>query len=282
MSKDLRYYWARFDQLLIEDGILGIKVPVADGPTTQFRAIVPHASRQEILELAHGSAAGGHFGIQKTLDKLKQRFHWTQMSRDVQNWCEKCPTCNQHKTSKRNHGPLTPIYTGEPFERVAMDIIGPLPRTVRDNRYILTVVDHFTKHAEAYALQDQEAATVARVFLNEFVARYGVLYILHTDQGTNFESNLFKELCKMLGISKTHTNPYHPQCDGQVDRMNRTIIERLVLNTANPTDTWDLNLGLALMAYRSAVQTSTRFTPHFLIYGREMRLIIDIMYRSPN
>ena len=114
------------------------------------------------------------------------------MSRDVQNWCEKCQTCNQHITSKRNHSPLTPIYTDEPFERIAMDIIGPLPRTARDNRYIITVVDHFTKHAEAYALQDLEAATVARVFLNEFVARYGVPYILHTDQGTNFESNLFK------------------------------------------------------------------------------------------
>ena len=63
MSKDLRYYWARFDKLLIEDGILGIKVPVGDGPTTQFRAIVPHASRQQILELAHSSAVGGHFEI---------------------------------------------------------------------------------------------------------------------------------------------------------------------------------------------------------------------------
>ena len=168
-SRDLRYYWARFDELVVEDGILGIRVPVEDGPSTQFCAIVPHAARQEILELAHSSAAGGHFGVQKTLDKLRQRFHWTQMARDIQEWCAKCPTCNQHKTSKRNRGPMTPIYTGEPFERVAMDIIGPLPRTARDNRYIFTVVDHFTKHAEAYALPDQEAVTVARVFLNEFV-----------------------------------------------------------------------------------------------------------------
>ena len=133
------------------------------------------------------------------------------------------------------------------------NIIGPLPRTARDIRYILTVVDHVTKHAEAYALQDQKAATVARVFLNEFVARSGVRYILHTDQGTNFESNLCKELCKMLGISKTRTSPYHPQYDGQVKRINRTIIELLVLNTANPKDTRGINLGLALMVYRSAV-----------------------------
>ena len=98
---------------------------------------------------------------------------------------------------------MQPIYTGEPFERVGMDIICPLPRTERGNRYILTVVDHFTKHVEAYPLENQEAVSVACVFLNEFVSRYGVPYVIHTDQGTNFESNFFKEICKLLGIAKT-------------------------------------------------------------------------------
>ena len=112
--------------------------------------------------------------MKKTIDKLKQRFHWVHMTRDVHNWCLKCSNCNRHKTTKTNRAPMQPIYTGEPFERVAMDIIGPLPKTCRGNRYILTVVDHFTKHVEAYALPDQEASTVARAFLNEFVSRYGV------------------------------------------------------------------------------------------------------------
>lgn len=85
---------------------------------------------------------------------------------------------------------MKPIYKGEPFEWVAMDIIGPLPITERRNLYILTVVDHSTKHAEAYAVQDQEATTVALAFIHEFVARYGVQYVIHTDHGTNFESNL--------------------------------------------------------------------------------------------
>ena len=282
LSRDLKYYWARFDELSVVDGILGIQNYTEDGSNVQFCAIVPHGAKQEILELAHSSPVGGHFGISKTIDKLKQRFHWTQLARDVKEWCMRCPTCNRHKTHKTNRAPMLPIYTGEPFERVAMDIIGPLPRTKRENRYVLTVVDHFTKHAEAYALPDQEATTIARVFLNEFVARYGVPYVIHTDQGTNFESNLFKELCKMLGISKTRTSPYHPQCDGQVERMNRTLIELLKLNVDNPTENWDLELGLTLMAYRSAVQSSTGYTPFYLLYGREMRLPLDIIYRSPN
>ena len=174
---------------------------------------MPHACKQEILELAHASAEGGHFGFQKTIEKLKQRFHWIYLSKDVNEWCATCPTCNKQKTHGRNRGALQPIYSGEPFERVAMNIIGPLPRTPRENRYILTVVDHFTKLVEAYALQDKEAITVARVFLNKFVSRYKMPYIIHTDQGTNFKSILFKETY----ISKTRTTLYHPQCDGQVE-----------------------------------------------------------------
>ena len=184
-------------------------------------------SRQKILERAHASADGGHFGVHKTISKLKQRFHWLRLFHDVRDWCARCPTCNRHTTQQQNRAPMQPIVTLERFVRVEMDIIGLFPKTTRGNKYILTVVDHFTKHVEPYPIADQEAVTVARVFLNEFVARYGVPYVLHTDQQTNFESNFFKELCKMLNITKICTTPYHPQCDGQVKRMNRTLIDLL-------------------------------------------------------
>ena len=206
-SRELRYYWARFNELLLKDGILGLLNNSDDNVTTTFRAIVPKRARQRILELAYSSAGGGQFGVQKTVNKLKQNCHWNRMTRDVRDWCEKCPTCNCHKTRQQNRAPMQPIYTGEPFERVAMDTIGPLPKTDRGNHYILTVVLYFTKHVEAYALADQGATTVARVFPNDFVSRYGVPYVLHTDHGPNFESNLFKELCQMLNIKKTRTTP---------------------------------------------------------------------------
>ena len=162
-----------------------------------------------------------------------------------------------------------------------MDIVGPLPRTQRGHRYILTVVDHFTKHAEASVLPDQEAVTIAHVFLNEFISRFGVPYIIHTDQGKKFESHIFKELFQLLNIKKTRTSLYHPQCDGQVERMNRTLIELLALNVANPTENWDLNLGLVLIAYQSGFQSSTGLTQYFMLFGREMRLPLDLMYRPP-
>ena len=280
-SRELRYYWARFNELLIKDGILGLVYNCDDGATTTFRAFVPKRARQKILKLALSSAGGGHFGVQNTVNKLKQRFHWYRMSRDVRDWCEKCSTYNRHKTQQQHRALMQPIYTGEPFERVAMDIIGPLPKTDRGNRYILTVVDHVTKQLEAYALADPKAARVARVLLNEFVSRFGVLYVLHIDQGANFESNLFKELCQMLNIKMTRTTPYHEQCYGQVERINRMIIDLLKLNVRDATNNWYHNIGLTFMAYRSAVQASTGYTPYFLLYGREMRLPLDVIYRPP-
>ena len=88
---------------------------------------------------------------------------------------------------------------------------------------------------------------------------------------------MFKELFKLLNIKKTRTSAYHPQCNGLVKKMNRTLIVLLVLNVANPNENWDLNLGLVLIAYRSEVKSSTGFNPHFMLFGREMRLPLDVM-----
>ena len=148
----------------------------------------------------------------------------------------------------------------------------------RGNRYILTVVDQFTKHVKAYPLHDQKAVSVTRVFHNKYVSRYGVPDVIHTDQGTNFKSNLFNKISKLLGIAKTRTSPYRPQCDGQGERMNRTIIELLKLDVKNSTENLDLEIGFSLMAYCSAIQSSTKFKSYYLLYGKEIRLSFDIIY----
>ena len=179
-SRELSYYWARFDELSIVDGILGIRNPVENQSATQFCAIVPQASKQEILELANGSPAGGHFGVQKTIYKLKQRFfgiRWFAMYKTcVTNVLRAIDTKSPSKTVHQ-----CSLFTQVNRSKESMDIICPLPRTTRGNRYILTVVDHFSKHAEAYPIADKEAVTVARAFLNEFVSRYGIPYTIHTD-----------------------------------------------------------------------------------------------------
>ena len=117
------------------------------------------------------------------------------------------------------------------MERVAMDILGPLPVSNRGNKYILVVGDYFSKWTEGYAIPNQEAATVARMFVEEFVCRYAVPLQVHTDQGRNFEAELFQQMCKHLGADKTRTAAFNPQNDGMIERFNRTLENLLAKNT---------------------------------------------------
>ena len=165
-----------------------------------------------------------------------------------------------------------------PLERIAMDIVGPLPVTERGNRYILVVGDYFTRWKEAYPMKDMEAQTVACILVNEFICRLGVPDTIHTDQGRNFESKLIKELCQMLGIKKTRTTPYHPQSDGMVERFNRTLLNMLSIAVGEDEMSWDLQLPLLLLAYRTSVHDTTGTSPFELM---KVRLPEDIMFALP-
>ena len=120
-----------------------------------------------------------------------------------------------------------------------MDIVGPLPRTKRGNRFIIVVNDYFTRWPEAFAVVDHEAETVAKKLMEQWVSRFGVMQYLHTDQGREFESRVLQALCGLLGIKKTRTAPYHPQSDGLVERNNRTIKDMLSKVVNENHGDWD-------------------------------------------
>ena len=151
------------------------------------------------------------------------------------------------------------LQVGFPGERLAMDVVGPFPKSDQGNKYVLIISDYFTRWTEAYPIPNQEAVTIAETLVKEYICRYGVPQYLHTDQGRNFESKIIKEVCELLGINKTRTSPYHPQSDGMVERFNRT-------------------LEAMLSKYVSSVHEATTFTPYFMMFGREICLPIHIMF----
>jgi len=163
---------------------------------------------------------------------------------------------------------------------VAVDIVGPLPESDGDgdNSYILVVADYFTRWVEAFPLPNQEAITVANKLVDEVFLRLGVPEQLHSDQGRQFESKLLSEVCRLLQIHKTRTTPYHPQCDGLVERFNRTLLSMLSTTADDHPFDWEPHLWKVCMAYNSSIQASTGYTPFYLMFGREVRLPIDIMY----
>lgn len=173
------------------------------------------------------------------------------------------------------------VRVGVPMERIAIDLMGPMNETERYNRYILVVQDYFTKWVEAYPLPDEQAVTVAEVLVAQWVCRFGAPQVLHSDQGSNFQSEVFQRMCQLLGVEKTNTTPFRPQSDGQVERFNATL-QKILSTTAERCHwEWDLMIPFALMAYRATTHSSTGFTPNMMLLGREVTEPIDLVAGLP-
>ncbi|KAI2648671.1 Retrovirus-related Pol polyprotein [Labeo rohita] len=165
------------------------------------------------------------------------------------------------------------------MERIRVDILGPFPVTEAGNRFVLVAMDYFKKWPEAYAVPDQSASTSAQRLVDEMFTRFGVPDELHSDQGRNFESRLFSEVCQRLGVKKTRTTPLHPQSDGLVEHFNCTLATQLAILSSQHQRDWDQHL--VLWAYRTAVQESSQYTPAALMFGRELRTPVDLVFGSP-
>ena len=152
-----------------------------------MQLLVPQGLQEEVFRQAHSTATTGHFGIAKTLKRIRQTCYWLGHSADVRSWCRTCDKCSARRPLlKRNRAALQQCIVAGPMERVAPDVLGPLPET--GNKLILVVADYFTKWVEAFALPNQEAVTVATKLVEEVICRYVVPEELHSDQGSNFES----------------------------------------------------------------------------------------------
>ena len=154
-------------------------------------------------------------GVTKTLHALRTRYYWPGQTSQVKRWVGMCHDCGAKKVcGRKRRSPLKQYLVRAPMERLAMDILGPLPQTPRGNRFVLVVTDYFSKWTESYAIPNQEATTVTEKLVSGFVCLFWVPRELHSDQGTNFESKVMAEVCKLLDIENTRTTPLHPQSDG--------------------------------------------------------------------
>jgi hypothetical protein len=164
------------------------------------------------------------------------------------------------------------------MERVHLDFLGPLPRTQKENEYVLVMVDQFTKWVECIPLSSLTAEVTAQAAVNEFFSRFGCPMQLHTDRGSNFESKLFAAVCELLHIHKTRTTGYRASANGQVERYNRTLMDAVRCYTLKHQDVWDHYLPQIAGAIRSAVNRQTGHTPNKIMLGRETNTPATLMY----
>ncbi|XP_072020266.1 uncharacterized protein [Amphiura filiformis] len=266
---------------IIEKGVLyrQFQAPNVEFGDTFKQVVVPQTFRTQVMKLAHESILGGHQGPSKTSDKVLSNFYWPGAQADIRRYCHSCDIC-QRTIPK---GRVTKVPLGEmpvidtPFERVAVDLVGPIhPCSDRGHRYIIVLVDYATRYPEASPMKSIEAEKVAEELVVMFT-RLGFPREVLTDMGAQFTSNVMKEVSRLLSIKQLTTTPYHPACNGLVERFNGTLKALLKKICEERPKDWDRYVAPLLFAYRETPQDSTGFAPFELLYGRTVRGPMSIL-----
>ena len=247
---------------------------------TMWQLVVPKIFRERALSGCHNDV--GHQGILRTLSLLRERFYWPGMQEEATQYVMRCSRCLRRKTPPQV-APLQPILVTQPLELVHMDYLSLEP-SKGNIENVLVITDHFTRYALAYPSKTQTAQATARILWDNFICHYGFPEKFISDQGRNFESDLIKELCKIAGVKKIHTTPYHPQGNGQCERFNSTLCNMLGTLSDEEKSDWKSHLGCMTHAYNCTKHASTTYSPYYLMFGRHPRLPIDIEFglHKPN
>ncbi|KAG1928789.1 interleukin-1 receptor accessory protein-like 1-A, partial [Pimephales promelas] len=262
--------WAN---LVVYEGVLYRRTHVPGSTKGVVQLLLPQALQTEVLTALHDDH--GHQGVERTVSLVRQRCYWPFMRKDVDRWCRECRRCVVAKaTQPKLRTFMGNLMASRPLEIVAIDF-SILEKSSDGKENLLVVTDVFSKFSQAYPTVDQRSSTVARVLTEQWFYTYGVPLRIHTDQGRNFEGELLQQLCRVYGIRKSRTSPYHPEGNGQCERFNRTLHDLLRTLPPDKKRRWPYHLPQVLFAYNTTVHQSTGFSPYELMFGRKPTLPLD-------
>lgn len=244
---------------------------ICDTSTGAARPFIPKVFRRQVFDAVHGLA---HPGIRATQKLISTRYIWPHLNTDVRNWTRLCLQCQRCKITRHTQSPLgtfSPVT--ERFSALHIDIVGPLP-TSDGFRYCLTLIDRYTRWPEAIPIADIRAETVAKSIVKEWVSRFGCPTSIVTDQGTQFESELFRELSRILGFKRKRTTAYNPKANGMLERWHRTL-KAAIMCRANCQ--WSSELPIILLGLRSIPREDLSATSAEMVYGQNLRLPFDFL-----
>ena len=225
-----------------------------------------------LLRLCHNPTIAGHPGHNCMYHALRREYYWPHLAADVASTVRGCRTCAMNRVKLRKHLNRLRLFPAtRPLKSLAIDILGPLPKTKAGKGFLLVITDRFTKLTQVVALRTTTAYTVATAFCDAWVFKYGVPRLLLLDNGPKFNAKFFQSVCRVLEIKNLYTSAYHPQTNGQVERYNRTIASMLRNYVNEHQNDWDVYVGPLTYAYNSHVHRSTRTTPFELVLSRPRR-----------
>ena len=265
---------------VIRDNLLYRCFQTGKDKTMVWQLVVPASLRVSVLIAAHDGIFGGHMGAGSTFKRIRPFFFWPGYNREVSEYCRSCDICQ--RTCPKGRVPPAPFQRlpviDVPFSRVAIDLIGPIsPVSARGARWVLTVVDVATRYPEAIPLRSITTEAVAEALVEVF-SRTGLPDEILSDNGSQFTSDVMRQVCRMLSIAQLHSSVYHAQGNGLVERFNgslKAMLRRLMSD--KPTD-WDRYIPAALFAYREIPQSSTGFSPFELMFGRVVKGPSQLLY----
>lgn len=268
----------------IKSGVLMRKWSPSDSSPGQewnerHQIVVPVKYRSEILALAHSLPLSGHLGVNKTHDKITRHFYWPGIRKSVSDFVKTCHTCQV--IGKPNQtipkAPLQPIPAfEEPFSRIIIDCVGPLPKTRSGHQYLLTIMCASSRYPEAIPLRSISARIILKELV-KFFTTYGFPKEIQSDQGSNFMSNVFQQLMYELEIHQIRSTAYHPESQGALERFHQSLKSMMRTYCSDHPNDWDEAVPLLLFAARESVQETLGFSPFELVFGHTIRGPLKIL-----
>lgn len=240
---------------------------------------VPRNLRNQILQSLHDDPTAGHLGFYKTYDRVRRRYFWPRLYSSVHKYVSSCISCQRRKPAPPAAGllqPLSPPHS--PFDRVGIDLLGPLPATPTGNKWVVVAIDHLTRYVETAPLRSGSSEEIAHFFIHSLLLRHGAPRVLVSDRGRPFLARLLQDILQACSVVHRATSAYHPQTNGLTERFNHTLGDMLSLYVSSDQTNWDSLLPYLTFAYNTAVQSTTQFSPFRLVFGRDPTCNVDTVF----